>query len=107
MNKTCFALAMGLVSLATAGEPAAKLTRPAYCHCLVCPEDYHQKPLPCLPKALCGGLCDDYCPKPLPHLPCPAPGLYCDDYCQKPLPCLRSAHWSPWLACPPACPSKP
>ena len=102
MNKLWFALAICLASLATAGEPAAKIPRPDCLRCLVCPDDYCAKPWPCLPKAIYGGLCDDYCQKHLPHLPCPVPGVYCDDYCQKPWPCLPGPHWSPWLACPPS-----
>src|SRR5688500_17962599 len=100
MKTLVLALTIVLPIAAIAGEPVHP-PRPACLHCLVCPDDYHPKPWPCLPKAICGGWCDDYCKKPLPNA-CPVPGVFCDDYCKKPLPCGRAAHWSLWLACPPA-----
>ncbi len=102
MRRLMFLLTMLFPAAAAAGEPATKMALPECVRCLVCPDDYHRKPWPCLPHAICGGLCDHYCKKPLPHLPCPVPGVHCDDYYKKPWSCPPRPHWSPWLACPPA-----
>jgi hypothetical protein len=76
--------------------------------CYNCPDDYCQKPLPCV-RPVCGSLPDDYCPKPLPCVPCPVRGCG-DDYCAKPFPSCLPPSIRPWYTCGPTagpCPGCP
>jgi hypothetical protein len=93
----CFGVAFAEPS--QAGEPAKAAPLPCI-RCLVCPDDYHPKPWPCLPPSVCCGCCDDYDCKPLPLIPCPVTGCDCEAYCPKPLPCPPGAYCPPWFKCP-------
>jgi hypothetical protein len=72
--------------------------------CMMCPDDYCPKPMPCsAPFKYCGP--DDYCCK---TMPCVAPFKYCgpNDYCCKPLPPILPLCPTPLYTCgpPPECP---
>jgi hypothetical protein len=67
--------------------------------CYNCPDDYCQKPLPCV-RRVCGGGPNDYCPKPLPFVPCPVKGCG-EDYCAKPFPSCLPPSIRPWYSCGP------
>ncbi len=67
--------------------------------CMMCPDDYCSKPMPCMvPFKYCGP--DDYCCKPMP---CVAPFKYCgpNDYCSKPPPAILPLCPTPLYTCGP------
>ncbi|MCE9531028.1 MAG: hypothetical protein K8T89_07875 [Planctomycetes bacterium] len=103
-------LAVCLVSIGKASEPAAKrssfleswLLGPKTCPTVgCCPDDYCRRPCPIVVPVQCGGGPDDYCRRPCPIVVPVQCGGGPDDYCRKPIPCLLCPPQSPNLRCGP------
>ncbi len=68
-------------------------------HCW-CPDNYNPKAMPPIPCAPLKGCADDYHAKPMPCVPVPSRGCV-DDYCPKQCPIALPRTCEPWYTCGP------